>query len=165
MKVIKPGTVKDLAIVQELAYKIWPYAYGQILSADQLDYMLDKIYSLTSLQNQLENQHQEFIIIYENEIAVGFANYCLKQDEPSVCRLNKIYVLPTLQGTGTGKMLLDYVINKAKSMGAVFLELNVNRHNKAKTFYEKHGFTVKKEEDIDIGNNYFMNDYVMQLAL
>ena len=31
-----------------------------------------------------------------------------------------------------------------------------------KEFYEKLGFTVIKEEDIDIGNGYLMNDYVME---
>jgi len=41
----------------------------------------------------------------------------------------------------------------------------VNRQNNAKNFYEKLGFVVIKEEDIDIGNGYFMNDYVMEMML
>ena len=165
MKVIKPATAQDLAIIHDLAHEIWPHAYGHILSAHQLKYMLDKFYSITSLQNQLQHQHHECFIIYDNEVAIGFADCCPKQNEPSTYRLNKIYVLPTLQGTGTGKMLLNYVVNKAKSAGASFLELNVNRYNKAKSFYEKYGFTVHSEEDIDIGEGYFMNDYVMRLTL
>jgi hypothetical protein len=39
--------------------------------------------------------------------------------------------------------------------------LNVNKYNKAKFFYEKLGFTITKEEVIDIGNDYVMDDYVM----
>jgi ribosomal protein S18 acetylase RimI-like enzyme len=49
-----------------------------------------------------------------------------------------------------------------KTQGATTLQLNVNRNNPAKIFYEKLGFAVLNEEDIDIGNGYFMNDYVMQ---
>jgi hypothetical protein len=41
----------------------------------------------------------------------------------------------------------------------------VNRYNKAKGFYEKLGFKVIGKEDIDIGNGYLMNDYVMQLEI
>jgi ribosomal protein S18 acetylase RimI-like enzyme len=43
--------------------------------------------------------------------------------------------------------------------------VNVNRHNKALHFYEKYGFKIIREEDIDIGEGYFMNDYVMELKL
>jgi hypothetical protein len=39
--------------------------------------------------------------------------------------------------------------------------LNGNKYNKAKFFYEKLGFIITKEEVIDIGNNYIMDDYVM----
>lgn len=85
MKVIKPAAAADLTIIQQLAHKIWPLAYGSILSQDQLDYMLDKIYSIPSLKNQLTNLHHEFIIIYDDK-PVGFADSCPKEDEPSVCQ-------------------------------------------------------------------------------
>ena len=52
-----------------------------------------------------------------------------------------------------------------KAKGATVLQLNVNRHNTAKSFYEKLGFAVIKEEDIDIGSGYFMNDYIMEKRL
>ena len=45
------------------------------------------------------------------------------------------------------------------------LELNVNRHNDAFHFYTKLGFSISKEEDNDIGEGYFMNDYVMEKVL
>ncbi len=63
------------------------------------------------------------------------------------------------------KKLLETVETVAKSMGAENLILNVNRKNKAKTFYEKNGFAVVREEDIDIGKGYFMNDYIMEKTL
>ena len=71
--------------------------------------------------------------------------------------------MPEQQGKGTGKILLEYVINSVKEMGATSLELNVNRFNKARYFYEKQGFVVTGEQDIDIGGSFFMNDYLMEL--
>jgi len=41
------------------------------------------------------------------------------------------------------------------------LLLNVNRQNKARFFYEKLGFKIAYSEDIEIGNGYLMNDFVM----
>ncbi len=97
---------------------------------------------------------------------MGFASYSPKQSGVFDCyRLHKLYVLPNQQGKGTGKLLIDFIIDEIKQAGATILELNVNRHNKALHFYNKIGFTIAREQDIDIGNGYFMNDYVMELQL
>ena len=65
-------------------------------------------------------------------------------------------------GKGTGKFVIDHIIKEIQQQGASALQLQVNRHNKARSFYEKIGFTVIEEADFDIGNGYFMNDYVME---
>ncbi len=84
---------------------------------------------------------------------------------PQTYKLHKIYVLPSQQGKGSGKFIIDQLTNAMKIKGASALQLNVNRNNPAKSFYEKIGFAVIKEEDIDIGSGYFMNDYVMEKKL
>lgn len=165
MKSIKAAGLSDLAFIHDLAHAIWPSTYGDILSPHQLKYMLDKIYSLSSLQNQLLNLHHNFILVFDENIPVGFASFSPTEDNSSVYHLHKIYILPTQQGTGTGKMVLDYVVNSAKEMGATSLTLNVNRYNKARYFYEKKGFTIAQEVDIDIGKGFFMNDFIMELKL
>ena len=124
--------------------------------------MLQQIYSEKALQQQMDDRHQ-FILIYNAGIPVGFASY--SEIEPTVYKLHKIYVLPVHQGRGTGKFILQQIINDIKPKGATALRLNVNRSNTAKSFYEKMGFTVIRTEDIDIGNGFFMNDYVMELLL
>jgi ribosomal protein S18 acetylase RimI-like enzyme len=69
------------------------------------------------------------------------------------------------QGKRLGSTMINYVINDIKASGACSLELNVNRNNPARLFYEKIGFKIAYEEDIDIGQGYYMNDYVMRIAL
>lgn len=162
MKLIREAGAEDLPVIHELAYKIWPSAYVHILSARQLDFMLEKIYSTASLHDQLESLHHSFIIAYDKNIPVGFASFSAKESEENIFHLHKIYVLPQQQGTGTGKHLLDYVVDAVLSAGASALQLNVNRHNKARYFYEKHGFIIKEEVDIPIGEGFFMNDFIME---
>ena len=79
--------------------------------------------------------------------------------------MNKIYVHPSQQGKNLGKKLLSYIVEEIKIAGANALQLNVNRHNKALHFYEKQGFKIIRQADIDIGSGYFMNDYVMELKV
>jgi diamine N-acetyltransferase len=162
---IRNATADDLPAIHDLAHKIWPAAYSHILSPEQLEYMLDLIYSFTSLRHQLLDLKHNFFIVLDKNNPSGFASFSQKEMNSETYRLHKIYVLPQQHGTGTGKLLLAHVINSIKSSGGNSIELNVNRHNKVRHFYEKLGFKIIGEEDIDIGKGFFMNDFVMRLGL
>jgi diamine N-acetyltransferase len=162
---VKKAGIDDIDTIQQLAEAIWPQAYGTIISAAQLRYMLDLIYSKTALTAQIEKGHQ-FILATENNEAIGFASFSQKNDiEFTTFRLHKIYVLSNVPTKGIGSFLLSYVCNESKTQGAIQLELNVNKYNPAMQFYVKKGFTVIKGEVIDIGEGYVMDDYVMVLSL
>jgi diamine N-acetyltransferase len=161
MSEIRNAEIDDLETIHDLAFKIWPSAYEEILGKAQVNYMLDKIYSLSSLQHQFSVLKHQFIMAVEDDVPVGFASFSAHED-PKVYHLNKIYVLPGQQGRNVGKQILDYIISEIKTDGAISLQLNVNRYNKALHFYEKQDFKIIREEDIDIGSGYFMNDYVME---
>lgn len=156
------ATKEQLVIVKNLAYKIWPNAYETILSKAQLDYMLEMIYSIDSLEKQFNNGHI-FLLIEDNQNFIGFASYELNCNNSNKTKLQKLYVLPEIQGKGIGKQVIDYIKDKVVLSNNLALFLNVNKFNKAKYFYQKYGFQIIKEEVIDIGNNYIMDDYVMEI--
>ena len=156
---------ESISIIQQLANKTWKAAYSSIISPEQIKYMLDLFYSEASLLKQMQDGHQ-FIVAKEKDLAIGFASYSPKTvEESKIYRLHKLYVDPDKQGKGVGRLLTGYIINDIGFYNATALELNVNRNNKALYFYQKFGFKIIKEEDIDIGHGYFMNDYVMELSL
>jgi diamine N-acetyltransferase len=156
------ATKEQLAIVKNLAYIIWPNAYETILSKAQLDYMLEMIYSIDSLEKQFNNGHI-FLLIEDDQNFIGFASYELNCNNSNKTKLQKLYVLPEIQGKGIGKQVIDYIKDKVVLSNNLALFLNVNKFNKAKDFYQKYGFQIIKEEVIDIGNNYIMDDYVMEI--
>ena len=164
MVTVKEAGPGDIPAIQELAQITWAAAYAPILPPEQMTYMLDLFYSNDSLRKQMDEGHR-FIIAMDDDQPQGFASWSLKSGNTSVYRLHKIYIDPSQQGKGVGKYLLDFILSDIKSHNATDLELNVNRFNRARQFYEKIGFVVTREEDIDIGNGYFMNDYVMNLRL
>lgn len=155
---IKHGTLADIPIVIGIQEKTWEPTYGEILSPEQIVYMFEKIYSPEALENQMTEGGQHFLLLFDAETTVGFA--AVSQEEPGYFKLHKIYVLPAMQGTGAGKYLLAAVEQYVKSVGGKKLALNVNRYNKARTFYEKMNFVVIEEVDIPIGP-YWMNDFIM----
>jgi diamine N-acetyltransferase len=163
MKIV-PCKLEHLDIVSNLAKKIWPVAYATILSKEQLHYMLDRFYNLEALQKQLESGQVFYLAQNENQEFVGFVSYEINC-EPNKTKIHKIYVLPETQGTGIGKQLFDVVKTKAQENQQTAIFLNVNKYNNAQKFYQKLCFTITKEEVIDIGNGYVMDDYVMEVLV
>ena len=164
MILIRKATTEDAETVQQLAEKIWWPTYGPILTETQIRYMLDNIYDLNSIRTQIANGVQTYLLLYEDEIPTGFASYSLRQENKDVYKLHKLYCLVETKGKGYGKLLLKEVERKVLDAGKTILELNVNKYNPAKRFYEHMGYAVIYEEDIPIGD-YWMNDYVMRKEL
>jgi ribosomal protein S18 acetylase RimI-like enzyme len=161
---IKAANNIDIKTIQILAASIWPVAYQNILSDEQLKYMLLKFYSESALEEQmLTKGHQFYLALNEHHVAVGFS--AVSKENKDTFKLQKLYVLPAEQGKDYGKLLLKEVINYSKLNGGKSLILNVNKHNNAQNFYKKNGFQIIQEIDIPIGNNFFMNDFVMERNL
>lgn len=160
---ISVATQEQLPIVQELAYKIWPSTYGHILSKDQFDYMMELMYSIDSLEKQLATK--PFLLIEDEGEFIGFVSYEINWENTAKTKIHKLYVLPTIQGKGIGKLLINHVRELAFKAQNSALLLTVNRFNKAKEFYLKQGFHVVEEKQFQIGNGYIMDDYVMELPI
>jgi GNAT superfamily N-acetyltransferase len=154
----------ELSLTQNLAEKIWPSAYGSILSNEQLSYMLNWMYSIETLEKSFDKGN-EFYCAFDNDLPLGFLELEFLSEETSSVKLQKIYVLPSEQNKGIGKNFLQFALLRAKNRGARNVILQVNRANKAVEFYLKNNFYIISEEDFSIGNDYYMNDYVMEKTL
>jgi GNAT superfamily N-acetyltransferase len=178
---LRPATLIDRALIRSISERTWPSTYGHIISQEQIDFMLDWMYSDTSLEKQMKTGC-EFYIASMNGNDVGFCsvgpedekgeeegkeeeedNSTEKAKGAKAHKLNKLYVLPAAQGTGAGKALLNHAIEVANAAGSSSLFLQVNKLNTAYSFYLKYGFIKEAEFKFDIGNGFFMDDYVMCL--
>ena len=147
----------DIRSISNMAHVIWPDTYGDILSKDQIDFMLDKGYTAEALAESMVNG-QFFYILKEGGIGQGFIALKTLEDK---LRIEKLYIMPGVQGKGFGKTLIDFAVEKARSKGRSIVELNVNRSNPAYHFYLKQGFHVTERVDIPY-YDYILDDYVMQ---
>ena len=160
-KVLASDSVK-FEIIRIIAQETWPIAYGAILSMEQLEYMFDMMYSTKSLLEQAAKKNLQFILAKVGSEYLGFASYEININQTNKTKIHKIYILPTSQGKGIGKELIDFITVAAKSEENSAIVLNVNKYNLAQHFYIKLGFFNVKEEVIAIGNGYVMDDYVME---
>lgn len=153
----KQATTADFPAIATLAEKIWKQHYSSIISMEQIGYMLKEMYSAESLEQQAKEGHV-FILLYVDARFAGYAAVSNSHDKHYF--LHKLYVDTDIQAKGVGTELLDHII--AERPGIQSLELTVNRQNyKAINFYFKNGFVIRSVADFDIGNNFFMNDFIM----
>mgnify|MGYP000661187041 CR=1 FL=1 len=164
MFTIRKATSDDCKLINELANQVFPATYKEILSTEQLDYMMEWMYSEQSLREQLRGGHVFYIASCDGE-PCGYVS--VERQGERLFHLQKIYVLPRFQGCGAGAFLFRTAVAHVRALqpGVCRMELNVNRGNRALYFYEHMGMRRLREGDFPIGNGYYMNDYIMGLDL
>lgn len=165
MVTIQKANTNDIQLINELATIAFPATYQDILSKEQLDYMMEWMYSPSSLHKQMEEEGHIYYILYKDEVAAGYLS--IQQEGAHLFHLQKIYILPSFQGCHLGKLLFEQAIKAIKEIHPAPCEmhLNVNRNNKALQFYEHMGMKKIMEGDFPIGNGYYMNDYIMGISI
>ena len=161
---IRKATKDDCPQIRQLAEQIFPATYKEIISQEQIDFMMDWMYSISNLNKQMDDGHIYFLA-YRETAPVGYVS--VEQQNKDLFHLQKIYVLGSEQGTGCGKFLFTEAVKYIKTVhpAPCTMGLNVNRENRAIRFYEHMGMHKARQGDFSIGNGYFMNDYIMSMEL
>ena len=156
---------EHLPEINRIAHETWPSTFGEILSPNQISYMLEWMYSIDSLKQQITEKGHVFLLAKDESGFLGYASYELHYQGLHKTKIHKIYLLPASQGKGVGAALIAQIGARATQHNDLSLLLNVNRYNKAVGFYEKVGFQIVGSEDIDIGDGFLMQDFIMEKPL
>lgn len=161
----RKATINDCSRIRELASRIWEPTYGSILSKEQLSYMFEMMYSVEHIKRQMTESGHHYFIVYTDDNPAGYISIEKKPDDTFI--FQKIYVLPELHGKGLGRYLIEQGIAYIKTIhpSPFTMELYVNRENPAIGFYEHIGMRKIATRDHDIGNGFYMNDYIMAMRV
>jgi GNAT superfamily N-acetyltransferase len=159
--VVRRARRDEVSVVHRLAHVIWHAHYPGIINVEQIDYMLARGYAPEVLEGFFGSPDRGLELAVVDGEPAGFAAWYVTAD-PEEVKLNKLYVLQSLQQQGLGGKLLGRVADLARAAGAIKLILNVNKDNaQAIHAYERHGFAIREAAVVGIGNNFVMDDYVM----
>ncbi|QOW11857.1 GNAT family N-acetyltransferase [Kaistella flava (ex Peng et al. 2021)] len=159
----KKASEKDIPLLQQLAEKSWNSAYANILSKEQIEYMLSEMYSHTEISNHFRNPNYHYYVIVNDDLNAGFIGF-ENHYEKDTTKLHRIYLLEEFKGKGLGKKAINFLKDKVAETSDKRIVLNVNKDNSAKKVYESQGFKVYHDEVFDIGNGYVMDDYLMEFS-
>ena len=164
---VRVASVKDIQIIRELARISFCATYMSIISKEQIEYMMQWMYSEETLRRELAGNVTYLLLELEGK-AVGYVSFGPESDatcQPESYHLHKIYLLPEVQHLGLGTLLFRAAEERMREAGASFFELNVNRHNPALSFYKRMGMKIARSGDFEIGEGFFMNDYILRKDL
>lgn len=164
MQIVK-ATTDHIYNIQVLSDIIWPVTFKEILSPEQIKYMMEMMYNTSALEKQMNELNHRYLLVEEDGEYLGYLSYETDYKGASVTKIHKIYVLPSTQGKGVGRLFIDTASEIAKANNNTILSLNVNRFNKAIDFYKRMGFDFHSSENIEIGNGFLMEDYIMNKNL
>ncbi len=154
MQYIIPATADHIPLIRKMALRIWPAAYREILTHEQIQNMLAKIYSEEGLANEMSQGHR-FWLIYAENVPSGYVS-AYKQDH--TIWIKKLYVDLGHQRGGLGSALLEEAVRELSP--AAEIKLLVNKNNTpAQGYYEHKGFTRTGETPVKMGDFEFM-DYL-----
>lgn len=155
-----PFQKQDYPELSALTKEIWQDAYAEILSQNQIDYMLDRMYALSTIEKQIDDLEIWEMVRNEKEELIGYLHFYPKN---GMAFLSKIYLSKKYWNKNISTLLMKRVIDFAKQNHLHSIQLTVNKFNiRAQRFYEKMNFQRREEKVFDIGNGYVMDDYIYQ---
>lgn len=160
---LRNAIITDIKNIIDLAHISWLDTYSDIISTEQIHFMLQKFYNEDVLFEHIASA-QDMLRVLETEEGdlIGYSHIVFVSKHHA--RLSKIYFYPQYKGQGLGTYMLQDIERILKEKEIELLLLNVNRNNPALHFYLKKGFTIIDTVDIPL-DKFFLNDYVMQKKL
>ena len=150
--------IRDLAV---LSNEIWHEYWPCILSAEQIDYMIAKFQSEQAIKDQIERECYSYYFVNCNDECLGYFGISSKNKD--YLFLSKLYLKKECRHLGYGKKVFEEIKLIALNLGYNKIQLTVNKYNKNTIdAYLKYGFKTIDSIVSDIGNNFVMDDYIME---
>lgn len=154
--ILLSGDAEKINEMSRMATAIVRDYYDPIIGKEQNDYMLEMFQTPEAIAEQMEHGYS-YYFARENGKNLGFFAFYPREN---ALYLSKLYLYKEQRGKGYARPILEFLKDQARELGFNRIELNVNRYNETRFIYEKLGFTVEWEEKNDIGNGFYMDDYV-----
>lgn len=152
-----------IPILANLAHEIWNEYWTIILTQGQIDYMVEKFQSENAIKKQLKNDNYRYFFIKDKMENIGYIGL---QDKTEYLFLSKLYLKKNFRHKGFGTKAFNFITQFAKENNFEKIILTVNKNNKNTIeAYKKWGFDIINSVVTDIGNNYVMDDYIMEYKI
>lgn len=150
---------QQLETIQALGAIIWNECYSSIISPQQIEYMLHRFQSVSAMEEQQRNGYQ-YYLLQQADVPIGYIGL---QPAEGKMLLSKLYLLQQSRGKGYAQQAFAFVEKQGAMQQCSHIWLTVNKNNtRAIRAYQKQGFITIREQVVEIGQGFVMDDYVME---
>ena len=162
LEILKVRTLEEIQVTCDIAYEIWHEHFTPIIGIDQVEYMINEFQSFNAIKDQIDSGYEYYLFNYKGEF-VGYTG--IKKEDLSLF-LSKLYIKKEYRGNKIAKDAMKFMVELCKTMSLKKIWLTVNKNNdNTIAAYEKIGFIKTRMQKSDIGNGFFMDDYIMEKAI
>lgn len=146
---------QDVPILRAVCITTFYETYYRFDDPVDLASYIDKEFCKNKLASEIRQGSKHYILVELNKSIVGY--YCISLEEPSSfipssARIERIYLLRDVAGSGKGRLVMDDCINRCHSLGILGIWLTVFERNVAAChFYERYGFIFKEHVEFEYG--------------
>ena len=159
----KAETNEDLQEIAALADVIWHEHFTPIIGKEQVEYMLSRFQSYPALQDQVLTGYEYYRLLGNRKLCGYMA---IRQDQDGRMFLSKLYIAKQYRGRPLAAFLFDFLKNLCRQRNCSAIWLTCNKHNDhSLNVYRHFGFQTIDAQKNDIGNGFFMDDYIMEYRL
>ena len=157
---VEEGEIPQLA---KLASEIWHEYWQDILTPDQIEYMIENFQSVNAIEKQIDEENYSYCFIRENNLNAGYFGIANKEN---YMFLSKLYISKDYRHKGLGKSAFEKVKELTKAENLSTIRLTVNKYNTDTINTYKHwGLEITDAVVTDIGSGFVMDDYIMEYYL
>ncbi len=158
---VRNAQKEDIPALAAFADSVWHEHYDGLIGPGQVTYMVRNFQSEEAIAGQLAGGYRYFLAEDEKGNLLGYCG--VHPEEDGRLFLSKLYVSAPNRRRGTGRALLSRAEAFAEEMHDASIWLTVNKHNLGSVIaYLKMGFQFARTLVTDIGNGFYMDDYVME---
>lgn len=146
--------------VVDLADEIWRECYKDLLSHDQIEYMVDGYQSGNTVTKRMINEGFDYYLLNNGNNVIGFIS--VMKDEDTLA-ISNVYLLKDYRDKGYIDLLIKKISKKCIGTSISKVEITVNKLNKEVIeIFNKYEFVKKDSYIQDIGDGYTIDNYILE---
>ena len=158
-KMVQARTDAEIQNIANLAEEIWHEHFTDIIGEKQVNYMVDRFQSYPALKGQIEEGY-EYYQLFSGHTMAGYSGI---HAEDGALFLSKLYINKSFRGQHLSTLAFQFLKDLCKERGLTRIWLTCNKHNRnTLAVYDHWGFHIIREQKADIGNGFYMDDYVLE---
>jgi ribosomal protein S18 acetylase RimI-like enzyme len=168
---VRTATNKDALVIADLSRETFYNAFASANTKADMDKFMNEVFTREKLMAELDLPNNIFLLAFNGDEVAGYARLRDKSipettlGTDNILEIVRIYAVSSETGKGTGSVLMNESIARARKKNREYIWLGVwEKNERAIRFYERFGFKKFGEHDFILGND-VQTDWLMMLKI